>query len=289
MKRSSSLPTCLLWSLWHTTKASTSGGLKWDDVNYTDTPKGLISPLTIAIRWKFVDGEIVPASPREQRMGKRPLPRFLAKMLALWHKETHFPDGDHCVFHATGKGDKPVHTANLYRDDINPALVNLEADEQDPRFANTRLRDTASGVCDKADINEKQKTNILSLVRDDKEVSPNPADAVEVRKALDDLWAALHGEETSVVTPPPTAESAPTPPPADAEDPEQARLALAAKREAAFQAYRKKHDLSVGEVTRLTEEDPSDLLKYRRNKLFPPHSEKIRRLDKFFFGDPKAT
>ena len=87
----------------------------------------------------------------------------------------------------------------------------------------------------------------------------------------------------------PAAESVPTLPLTDApEDAEQARLALAAKREAAFQAYRKKHKLGVAEVASIKNVDRSDLLKYRKAILYPVHSDKNKRLDRLFFGDSEA-
>ena len=92
------------------------------------------------------------------------------------------------------------------------------------RFANTRLRDTAREVCDKAGIDREQQTNILRLFRDDKEDSPNPADAVVVRDKLDALWAALHGGEAPVEITTPARDPAFQPDPTP-ENVEQARLA----------------------------------------------------------------
>ena len=87
---------------------------------------------------------------------------------------------------------------------------------------------------------------------------------------------------TSTATP--ATQSAPT------LSPEESNRELAAKREAAFQAYRKEHGgLGVGEVAAIGKVDRSDLLKYRKAKLYPVHSSKNKRLDRLFFGDSEAA
>ena len=218
-----------------------------------------------------------------------PLPGPLARLLLKLRAEATFSSDSHLVF--AKSEDKATITLRFMERHLYAVTDKIPL----PRRIFSKLENVAAVLGEDAGLTSQQIKNVLRVGRCGEPLQrPTSADLEAVRVAFEAAIRRVLPPELmylcdggSIAAPAGQAlASANTKPPASLA---MSHQEIVAKRKAGYKTFMEKKELSAAHVCRLAGVHRSDVSKYSNNTLHPPHSDKIKRLNKLFFDDPEAT